>query len=485
MSDDHLSVSSKRSLSPSPPDLGLHLVRLPDEPDLPGVELYLCNFVDPSVDTPSEFLDPLNRSLSFSWKGFVHRLLQVTVPQRCRFARLGLHNDWFSHFLLYLEHSGYEVSEQDAAPFAAPKKTCSARQTLSPSPPPPVANRFEALSSMSVDVPLPPDPPDDPSLSAPKMDFKSKVPPITLRLSPAVLPVVRPLLHRDSRLLYRASKITVRASSLAEYTAILSAAAANHLEFFTHNPVVSHVSKSVLRGLPADTPTADILSALSDLDFPISAIRQMWRSDVDASGGRSRRLLPLWVLTHHQELTSSLRAVSGLLHFRVFVEDLKSKDTASQCFRCQDFGHHAAFCKFPARCNLCAASHDSRQCPSRALPSRKCSNCSGDHPASFRDCPARLRFVASLRRSSPVLPPPPVPSGFPPLPVSSPPVAVPHASSSLADLLRLLSSPEFSPLVQLLTDLLRLLHSSPHLVSSLSTLLSLLSSPGFLPVVPP
>ena len=93
MADDHLSVSSKRSLSPSPPDLGLSLLRLPSDPELPTVEYYLCNFVDPSVGIDTEFLNPLNRSLSLSWKGIHHRLLQLTVPRRFTFFRLGFHQD--------------------------------------------------------------------------------------------------------------------------------------------------------------------------------------------------------------------------------------------------------------------------------------------------------------------------------------------------------------------------------------------------------
>ena len=332
------------------------------------MEYYLCNFVDPSVGIDAEFLDPLNRSLSFTWKNYRHRLLQVTSPHRFVFSLTGFQHDWFSRFILFLESTGYEILDQDAAPFASTKKTCSARQSAS-LPPPSLSNSFEALSSMSLDVPLPASP-VAPSVATPAMDFKSRVPPITLRLTDAVLPAVRPLLHKDSRLVYRSSKVTVRASSLEEYKSVLSAAAANRLEFYTHNPVVSHVSKSVLRGLPVDTSCDDILEGLSAQGLVVSGIRQMWRPVTDASGVRSRHLMPLWVLTHHVDVKPSLRALTGLLHFRVFVEALKSKDSASQCFRCQEFGHHAAFCKFPAKCNICAESHDSRQCPSRSLPSR-------------------------------------------------------------------------------------------------------------------
>ena len=248
---------------------------------------------------------------------------------------------------MYLQSTGYVIPDQDAASFATPKKTCSARLVQSCLPPLSVGTRFDVLSPMPLDVPLPASSPDSPPLAPPRMDFKSRVPPITLRLIASVLPTIKPLLHKDSRLVYRSSKITVRASSLDEYNAILRAAAAHHLDFYTHNPVISNVSKSVLRGLPVDTSSDDILDALSVQGLVISAVRQMWRPVTDDAGVRSRHLMPLWVLTHHQDVKPTLRALQGLLYFRVTVEDLKSKDTASQCFRCQEFGHRAAFCKFP------------------------------------------------------------------------------------------------------------------------------------------
>ena len=473
-----LSQSSKLSL----PDSDLVIFRLPPDPAHPALEFYHCNYVDPSVDGVSDFLDPLNRSFSFSWKCHVYRLLQLSTLRRFSFARTGFRSDWFSHLILYLESTGYVIPPAaDASSFVLPKSPCPARPASTPAPPPAVSNRFAAFSTESLDSHLPAS--SSPSPPSSKMDFKSKVPPITFRLTDAVLPLVKPLLLADSRLVYRSSRVTVRPSSLAEYKSILSAAALHQLEFYTHNPVVSNVAKSVLRGLPADTSSDAILDELSNQNLPISAIRQMWRTDVDPAGVRSRRLLPLWVLTHHQDVKSSLRAVTGLFHFRVTFEDLKSKDTVSQCFRCQDFGHHAAFCKFSVRCNICAEGHDSRQCPSKALSSRKCSNCSGDHPASSRDCPSRRRFAASLRRSS-VIRPPPFSSAFPPLPVALP-SAPASATSSLLELLRLLSSPEASSLLTLLTSLLRLLLTSPHLVSNLSSLLSVLYSPGLAPVVSP
>ena len=165
------------------------------------------------------------------------------------------------------------------------------------------------------------------------------------------------------------------------------------MEFFTQNPVVNSVDKSVLRGLPSATALDAIEQAFSDLRIPISHIRQMWRNTVSHDGTRSKVLFPLWVLTHSPAVKQTFSALTGILHFRVRVEDLKSTDRLFQCFRCQEFGHRANFCKCSARCNLCAGAHESRQCSSLDSSPRRCSNCTGALTASSRAVPVVNRML--------------------------------------------------------------------------------------------
>ena len=93
------------------------------------------------------------------------------------------------------------------------------------------------------------------------------------------------------------------------------------MEFFTHNPVVHIVAKSVLRGLPSATAIDAIEQAFSDLGVPISHIRQMWRTNVSIDGTRSKVLLPLWVLTHSPAVKQTLSLL--LLAFFTFEFELK------------------------------------------------------------------------------------------------------------------------------------------------------------------
>ena len=265
---------------------------------------------------------------------------------------------------------------------------------------------------------------------------------------------------------------------MEEYKAILSLGDHHLMEFFTHNPTVTQIFKSVLQGLPSTTTISAIQQACSDLNISISHVRQVWRSSVSPDGVRSKTFLPSWVLTHSPDVKPALSGLTGLLHFRVRIEDLKSKDRVFQCFRCQEFGHTAGFCKFSARCNLCAGDHESRHCPTSSAHLRKCSNCNGDHPASSKDCPKRVSYAASLRRRIfPGTGSLPLDSHFPPLRPSRSPLPSSFSLSSFTDLLRFLTSPEAQEAVSLLASLLRTLGLSPQLITNFRLLLSAFSVP--------
>ena len=61
----------------------------------------------------------------------------------------------------------------------------------------------------------------------------------------------------------------------------------------------------------------------------------------------------------------------------------------TQCYKCQGFNHVAKDCKNVQKCVRCAGGHKCTECPDKDKESLKlkCSNCDGDHIASFRKCP--------------------------------------------------------------------------------------------------
>lgn len=74
----------------------------------------------------------------------------------------------------------------------------------------------------------------------------------------------------------------------------------------------------------------------------------------------------------------------------------------TQCYKCQQWGHKAYFCKQEAKCARCAGpAHEGgdRNCPLHDEPTKwKCTVCGGNHAAFHRrTCPTALRLIERSR----------------------------------------------------------------------------------------
>ena len=129
-----------------------------------------------------------------------------------------------------------------------------------------------------------------------------------------------------------------------------------------------------------------------------------------------------------QDLRRIKKLYGYLVHWRYFA---KRPNDAAQCHRCQRFGHGSRNCTLSPKCVKCGENHLTADCtlPWRSSlqennnaeqnkPLVKCINCSGNHTANYRGCPARKTYLEEIekrkRKSVPQLPPKPtapVPAG--------------------------------------------------------------------------
>jgi hypothetical protein len=64
-----------------------------------------------------------------------------------------------------------------------------------------------------------------------------------------------------------------------------------------------------------------------------------------------------------------------------------------QCYKCQQFGHHAIKCRSPHDvCAKCSEHHPTSQCHNEA---QKCAGCKQEHPAYHEHCPKKLSALES------------------------------------------------------------------------------------------
>lgn len=62
------------------------------------------------------------------------------------------------------------------------------------------------------------------------------------------------------------------------------------------------------------------------------------------------------------------------------------KFIATQCRRCQKFGHAAANCNNVYRCVKCTSDHRPGECLKTKEDKPECVNCNGDHSANYKKC---------------------------------------------------------------------------------------------------
>ena len=78
--------------------------------------------------------------------------------------------------------------------------------------------------------------------------------------------------------------------------------------------------------------------------------------------------------------------------------ETKHSNPVIRCFGCQRFGHSISNCLSPVRCEQCSGQHYNVNCADCAV----CSNCKGNHPASYELCPEYIKRYERLTGEYPV-----------------------------------------------------------------------------------
>ena len=364
-----------------------------------------------------------------------------------------------------------EPSSAEDEEFSLPKRTAKATARTTPTPVD-LRNSFEALTDNEEE--------QEPTPALLQPTYRDKMPPIFLKLTPSqeYLDEIKSLIHASTRIQIQGPYLKILTKDKTEYARLLKKSREEQWEYFTYNPMINDRTKFALKGLPTTTDCATIQTAFNELNIHVNYIKQMTAR---------QNPIPVWVLTTDKttETRNKLINLTGLLHFRVRIENLKRRQTVTQCLRCQGFGHKATFCRLQRKCRLCAQLHDSRECPNRES-TPKCAGCGGEHFASSPDCPKRKKY-------SEILKPKPAtsvthPNDYPPLqtpnqnpqPLPPPPRArqptpnqnSTHQSSSLLEIFSLLANPAIADILSQLAIFLSRLIQSPSALSTIRTFLS-------------
>ncbi|KAJ8915733.1 hypothetical protein NQ315_000669 [Exocentrus adspersus] len=211
----------------------------------------------------------------------------------------------------------------------------------------------------------------------------SKIPPVVLRKQENWSHVSRLLKEKMAN--YTKAKmigegsIAITPVTAADYRLITKVLEADKQEYHTYSLQEDRNLRAVIRGIPTGVAEEEIKADLVEQGFTVLSVHRM-------TSRRDKRTMPL-VLVQVPTSQSNLLQVQRCCALVVRVEKQRQATVATQCHRCQKFGHGQSRCTAQHKCVKCGADHETGRCVKPREEPARCANCTGPHPASYRGCP--------------------------------------------------------------------------------------------------
>ncbi|XP_052743890.1 uncharacterized protein LOC128199240 [Bicyclus anynana] len=172
------------------------------------------------------------------------------------------------------------------------------------------------------------------------------------------------------------------------------------ISWFSYSLPQDKSLKVAIRGVPVDTPPADIEQELRNLGFEPELVRA-----IRARKGRPGCIF-LAILKRTPDTLPKIYEVDELLCMPgVRIEAWRGKKGPAQCHRCQLFRHSSHMCHRRQACVRCGEEHSAHMCPRPLEEPATCANCGGPHPANNSSCPvyrkkARNKKAGTVARTT-------------------------------------------------------------------------------------
>ena len=122
------------------------------------------------------------------------------------------------------------------------------------------------------------------------------------------------------------SKLKIK--NQVEHAAAIGILKKEGIDYFTYNPKPGSTIKFVLRGLPLNVSCEEIAQQIKKAGIVLTQTKQMTKHSVHPeTWEKFIAPLPLWVLTITREAENiqKLKQLTGILHFKIRIEDLNTK----------------------------------------------------------------------------------------------------------------------------------------------------------------
>lgn len=258
---------------------------------------------------------------------------------------------------------------------------------------PATSNRFQGLTA---DQAHDADPTSAPLREASRKK-SSRIPPIILEMKEdwthAIVMDLITKFTKGFHLQYRGkNKVAVVCYSPEGHQKIKEGLVSENTPFLTYTRKDEKKPKAVIRGLPSyvEEQLPDELSRLGFVGALVTVLKTKNNTPCP----------PFLIQLPAGANILQFRQIKYLCNCVVSIQKYRpNNELGTQCYRCQAFGHSSKNCNMPPRCVKCTIPHASKDCAKkdRTEPAL-CCNCNESHPANYRLCPSRIKYVESLRK---------------------------------------------------------------------------------------
>lgn len=200
--------------------------------------------------------------------------------------------------------------------------------------------------------------------------------------------------HGNFRVFYRNTGTKVLLQSMTDRAKLMLDLDENKLNFHTFTPNEEKCKKIVLKG----APEMDIDEVKENLIKQGSAVDSI----IKLKTRRQQESFSYLVTVKKEQSLQDIKKIRNIDQCGIKWEKYNKKNTYTQCFNCQAFGHAEINCHQRSRCVKCPSNHHWKQCTLKKTENSKayCHNCHGDHAASFKNCPTLLEYLQKRNESA-------------------------------------------------------------------------------------
>lgn len=252
----------------------------------------------------------------------------------------------------------------------------------------PVQNRYNILTSKT----------DDNNEETQEKEIPTKkFPPIVVKTGmqlKAFINEVQTYIKRGNIINFRfgRGKISILTTSNEDFKMVLENLKTKKYEFHTFTIKEERAKRLVVKGI-AEYTTAEVEEDLKKMGLDVTKVNNMFR----AKNTPSEMFLVSFSNSTQLNTVLNSKKYDYVCQQRVrWCKYSPSINNSVQCYRCQGFGHSSSNCNYHQKCVKCVTIHEQGKCPKTEEEKPKCTNCQGEHPANYRQCPNYVNYVSKL-----------------------------------------------------------------------------------------